>query len=95
MTFIDPLVFTRSEHSVLAVRHIAILAVLDAEGAMGTTRLMQALGIPSKGSVTRLVQNLAKRGLAVNEATHRDKRKRRIALTPEGRALIASAQLAA
>lgn len=76
----------RSQHSTINARQIAILAVLHEAGSLGTAQLMRRVGV-AKPSITRLTQNLAKRGLITVEPA-KDKRFRVIALTDTGRAFV-------
>ena len=71
--------------------HFPLLAALDWHGALGVGELSQAVGI-SQPVVTRSLKGLEDSGLVQSEAVEGDRRVRRVALSPQGRALVQRAQ---
>jgi DNA-binding MarR family transcriptional regulator len=72
----------------LSASHFPLLAALDRLGAMGVGQLAQALGVSQPG-VTRLLARLEADGLVGTEPGADDRRRRTVALTKAGRALVA------
>lgn len=71
--------------------HFPLLAALDWHGALGVGELSLAVGV-SQPVVTRSLKGLADSGLVLSEAVEGDRRVRRVALSPQGQALVRRAQ---
>lgn len=81
-----------TEHGIgMPAAHFPLLAALDWHGPLGVGELSQAVGV-SQPVVTRSLKGLEDSGLVVSEAVEGDRRVRRVALSPEGQALVQRAQ---
>lgn len=81
-----------TEHGIgMPAAHFPLLAALDWHGPLGVGELSQAVGV-SQPVVTRSLKGLEDSGLVVSEAVEGDRRIRRVALSPEGQALVQRAQ---
>lgn len=81
-----------TEHGIgMPAAHFPLLAALDWHGPLGVGGLSQAVGV-SQPVVTRSLKGLEESGLVVSEAVEGDRRVRRVALSPEGQAMVQRAQ---
>ncbi|KRD48557.1 MarR family transcriptional regulator [Acidovorax sp. Root275] len=81
-----------TEHGIdMPAAHFPLLAALDWHGALGVGELSQAVGV-SQPVVTRSLKGLEDSGLVQSEAVEGDRRVRRVALSPQGQALVQRAQ---
>lgn len=81
-----------AEHGIdMPAAHFPLLAALHRHGALGVGELSQAVGV-SQPVVTRSLKGLEDSGLVQSEAVEDDRRVRRVALSPEGQALVQRAQ---
>ena len=72
----------------LSLVHVNVLAVLDIDGPMPMGGLAEALDV-SQASATGIVDRMEQRGLVERRRIDDDRRVVRVALTDEGRRLIA------
>lgn len=72
----------------LSLVHVNVLAVLDIDGPMPMGGLAEALDV-SQASATGIVDRMEQRGLVERRRIDEDRRVVRVALTDEGRRLIA------
>lgn len=81
-----------TQHGIdMPAAHVPLLAALDWHGALSVGELSQAVGV-SQPVVTRSLKGLEDSGLVQSEGAEGDRRVRRVALSPHGRALVARAQ---
>jgi DNA-binding MarR family transcriptional regulator len=81
-----------AQHGIdMPAAHFPLLAALDWHGDLGVGELSQAVGV-SQPVVTRSLRGLEDSGLVVSAPMEGDRRVRRVALSPQGRALVARAQ---
>ncbi len=72
----------------LSLVHVNVLAILDIDGPMPMGGLAEALDV-SQASATGIVDRMEQRGLVERRRIDEDRRVVRVALTDEGRRLIA------
>lgn len=71
----------------LTPHHYGMLMALDERGPLGQQRLSELVGIDPRNAVP-VVDGLADRGLLVREVQPTDRRRRVLALTDAGRAMV-------
>jgi DNA-binding MarR family transcriptional regulator len=74
----------------LSLVHLHVLTVLEAEGAVPMGALAESLDV-SQASATGIVDRMEQRGLIVRRRDEDDRRVIRVALTADGRQLLAGA----
>jgi DNA-binding MarR family transcriptional regulator len=72
----------------LSLVHLNVLVVLDAEGPLPMRALAEALDV-SQASATGIIDRMEQRGLVTRDRDAEDRRVVRVALTDQGRELIA------
>lgn len=72
----------------LSLVHLNVLAVLEADGPLSMRALAEALDV-SQASATGIVDRMEQRGLVARERGAEDRRVIRVALSDQGRELIA------
>lgn len=81
-----------AQHGIdMPAAHFPLLAALDRHGALGVGELSSAVGV-SQPVVTRSLKGLEDSGLVQSAAVEGDRRVRRVALSPQGQALVQLAQ---